>query len=75
MNPNPRTLAGAIAGGVVGALVIGAFIGLGLMLDDRVMSSVPVFVLTIAGAYAGWLLGVIVFGAVRGGANGQESRP
>ncbi len=60
---------------MVGALVIGGFIGLGLMLDDRVMSSIPVFVLTIAGAYAGWLLGVIVFGAVRGAADGQESRP
>jgi hypothetical protein len=60
---------------VVGALVIGGFIGLGLMLDDRVMSNIPVFVLTIAGAYAGWLLGVIVFGAVRGVADGQEGRP
>ena len=60
---------------MVGALVIGGFIALGLMLDDRVMSSIPVLVLTIAGAYAGWLLGVIVFGAVRGGAGGQESRP
>jgi hypothetical protein len=75
LNPNPRTLAGAIAGGVVGALVIGGFIGLGLMLDDRVMSNIPVLVLTLAGAYAGWLVGVIVFGAVRGGTDGQESRP
>jgi len=72
---NPRTLAGAIAGGVVGALVIGGFIALGLMLDDRVMSAIPVIVLTLAGAYAGWLLGVIVFGAVRGEADGQEGRP
>jgi len=45
------------------------------MLDDRVMSSIPVYVLAVAGAYAGWLLGVIVFGAVRGGADGQETRP
>ena len=72
---NPSTLAGAIAGGVAGALVIGGFIALGLMLDDRVMSSIPVYVLAAAGAYAGWLLGVIVFGAVRGGADGQETRP
>jgi hypothetical protein len=60
---------------VVGALVIGGFIGLGLMLDDRVMSAIPVVVLTLAGAYGGWLLGVIVFGAVRGEADGQEGRP
>jgi len=72
---NPRTLAGAIAGGVAGALVIGGFIALGLMLADRVMGNIPVYVLAIAGAYAGWALGVIVFGAVRGSADGQESGP
>ena len=71
---SPRTLAGAIAGGVAGALVLGAFVALGLMLDDRVASQVPVIVLALAGAYAAWLLGVIVFGAVRGGEE-QESRP
>ena len=63
---NSRTLAGALAGGVAGALVFGGFIILGLMLDDRVSTAVPVVVLGAAGAYAGWLLGVIVFGAVRG---------
>ena len=71
---SPRTLAGAIAGGVAGALVLGAFVALGLMLDDRVASQIPVIVLALAGAYAAWLLGVIVFGAVRGGEE-QESRP
>ena len=64
---NPRALAGAIAGGVAGALVFAGFIVLGLILDDRVTNLVPVVVLGFAGAYAGWLLGVIVFGAVRGG--------
>jgi hypothetical protein len=42
------------------------FIALGLILDDRVSSYVPVFVLGAAGAYGAWLLGVVVFGAVRG---------
>jgi hypothetical protein len=69
-----RILAGAIAGGVVGALALGVFIALGLVLDDRVMSPVPVIVLAIAGAYTAWLLGVIVFGAVRG-TDEQESPP
>ncbi len=62
----------AAVGGITGALVLGGFIGLGLILDDRVASIVPVIVLSAAGAYAAWLVGVIVFGAVRGGANGQE---
>ena len=67
-----RTLLAAAVGGITGALVLGGFIGLGLILDDRVASIVPVIVLTVAGAYAAWLVGVIVFGAVRGGPNGQE---
>jgi hypothetical protein len=62
-----RALVAAAIGGIAGSLVVGGFVALGLMLDDRVASVVPVIVLAIAGAYAGWLLGVIVFGAVRGG--------
>jgi hypothetical protein len=62
----------AAVGGITGALVLGGFIGLGLILDDRVASIVPVIVLSAAGAYAAWLVGVIVFGAVRGGPDGQE---
>jgi hypothetical protein len=62
----------AVVGGITGALVVGGFIGLGLILDDRVASIVPVIVLTVAGGYAAWLVGVIVFGAVRGGPDGQE---
>lgn len=62
----------AAVGGFTGALVVAGFVGLGLILDDRVASVVPVIVLSIAGAYAGWLVGVIVFGAVRGGSNGEE---
>ncbi len=62
----------AAVGGFTGALVVAGFVGLGLILDDRVSSVVPVIVLSIAGAYAGWLVGVIVFGAVRGGSNGEE---
>lgn len=58
----------------MGALVLGGFIGLGLVLDDRVVSDVPVYVLALAGAYAAWLVGVIVFGAVRGGPTGQEDK-
>ena len=50
------------------------FVGLGLVLDDRVSNPVPVIVLGAAGAYAGWLLGVIVFGSVRG-PDGQENPP
>jgi hypothetical protein len=53
--------------------VLGGFIGLGLLLGDRVASSVPVIILALAGAYAGWLLGVIVFSAVRGG-NPEEKQ-
>ena len=59
-------------GGVTGSIVVACFVGLGLILDDRVTSTVPVIVLSIGGAYAGWLLGVIVFGAVRGGSDRQE---
>lgn len=62
----------AAVGGITGALVLGGFIGLGLTLDDRVGSVVPVIVSSVAGAYAAWLIGVIVFGAVRGGPDGQE---
>ena len=62
----------ATVGGITGALVLGGFIGLGLILDDRVASIVPLIVLTVAGAYAAWLVGVIVFGAVRGGPDGEE---
>lgn len=65
-------MAGAIAGGVAGALVFGALVGLGGLLSSRVGSPVPLIVLAVAGAYGGWLLGVIVFGAVRGG-NDQAS--
>ena len=60
-------LVGAVAGGIAGALVLGALTGLGSVLSSRVGNPIPVIVLAIAGAYAGWLLGVIVFGAVRGG--------
>lgn len=56
-----------MAGGVAGALVFAALIGLGGLLASRVGNPVPVFLLGAAGAYGGWLLGVIVFGAVRGG--------
>lgn len=71
---NSRSLAGAVAGGVAGALVFAGFVLLGLLLDDRVTNLVPVIVLSAAGAYAGWLLGVIVFGAVRG-PEGTENPP
>jgi len=71
---NSRSLAGAVAGGVAGALVFAGFIVLGLILDDRVTNLAPVIVLGLAGAYAGWLLGVVVFGAVRG-AEGSETPP
>ncbi|TME67877.1 MAG: hypothetical protein E6I50_08595 [Chloroflexi bacterium] len=56
-----------MAGGVAGALVFGALVGLGGILSSRVGNPIPVVVLAVAGAYGGWLLGVIVFGAVRGG--------
>lgn len=63
-----------MAGGIAGAIVFAAFVGLGILLVNRVASGVPVVVLAIAGAYAGWLLGVVVFGAVRGEDSGQEER-
>lgn len=64
----------AAVGGITGALVLGGLIGLGLILDDRVDSIVPVIVLSVAGAYAAWLVGVIVFGAVRGEPDGEEGQ-
>jgi hypothetical protein len=69
-----RVVAGALAGGIAGALVFGVFIALGLLLVSRVSSGLPMVVLAVAGAYAAWLVGVIVFGAVRGGGTGQEER-
>ena len=62
-----------MAGGIAGAVVFAAFVGLGILLVNRVANGVPVVVLAIAGAYAGWLLGVVVFGAVRGD-DGQGER-
>jgi len=62
-----------VAGGIAGALVFAALVGLGSLLSSRVGSPVPVIVLAIAGAYGGWLLGVIVFGAIRGGNEEQRS--
>lgn len=58
---------GAVAGGVAGAMVFGALLGLGGLLSSRVGSPLPTIVLAVAGAYGGWLLGVVVFGAIRGG--------
>jgi hypothetical protein len=60
-------LVGAVAGGIAGAVVFGALLGLGGLLSSRVGSPIPLIVLAIAGAYGGWLFGVVVFGAVRGG--------
>ena len=61
-------MVGAIAGAIIGAAVLAAFIGLGLLLSSRV--GTPTFVLdAILGpgvAYAGFVVGVIVFSAVRG---------
>jgi hypothetical protein len=65
-------LIGAVAGGVVGALVLAVFIALGLLLSSRVTNPLPLIVLGAAGAYAGWLLGVIVFGAVRGADEAEQ---
>ena len=66
--------AGAVAGGLAGAVVFAGFVGLGLLLMSRVANPIPVIVLAIAGAYAAWLLGVVVFGAVRNaGEPGQET--
>lgn len=56
-----------MAGGVTGAAVFGALVGLGGLLSSRVGTPLPTIVLGVAGAYGGWLLGVVVFGAVRGG--------
>lgn len=50
----------------MGALVLAAFVGLGLMLGGRVANPIPLIVLSVAGVYVGWLVGVVVFGAVRG---------
>jgi hypothetical protein len=63
-----------VAGLVAGAVVLACFIGLGLLLDSRVASEVPVIVLAVAGAYAAWLVGVIVFGAIRGTSDGQKAQ-
>lgn len=60
-------------GTIAGSVVLAGFIGLGLLLDSRVGSEVPVIVLAIAGAYAAWLVGVIVFGAIRGAGNGSKA--
>jgi hypothetical protein len=59
-------LVGAVAGGIAGAIVFGAFMALGFLLASRVDNIIPLIVLAVAGAYAGWLVGVIVFGALRG---------
>lgn len=53
--------------------MLGGFIGLGLLLDSRVASEVPLIVLALAGAYAAWLVGVIVYGAIRGTDNGSQA--
>ena len=58
-------LAGAAVGALAGAIVLGAFASLGVVLTNRVANPIPLILLVVAGAYAGWLLGVIVFGAVR----------
>lgn len=62
-----------MVGIVAGALVFVGFVGLGLLLTNRVANAVPAVVLAIAGAYAAWLVGVIVFGAVRG-SDGHEAQ-
>jgi hypothetical protein len=59
-------------GAIVGSIVFGLFIGLGVTLQSRVDSGLPIIILGIAGAYAGWLIGVIVFGAVRGTRDQEE---
>jgi len=56
-----------LAGGIAGAVVFAAMVGLGSLLSSRVGNPIPLIALAVAGAYAGWLLGVVVFGAVRGG--------
>ncbi|HYU63298.1 MAG TPA: hypothetical protein VEN12_05905 [Verrucomicrobiae bacterium] len=56
-----------MAGGIAGAVVFAAMVGLGSLLSSRVGNPIPLIALAVAGAYAGWLLGVVVFGAVRGG--------
>jgi hypothetical protein len=61
-----------VAGGLVGAGVLGVFIALGVLLSSRVANLLPLIILGAAGAYGGWLVGVVVFGAVRGG-NGETT--
>ena len=70
--PSAAVIVGAVAGGVMGAVVFGGLLAFGLLLASRVDSVVPAIVLAIAGAYAGWLVGVIVFSAVRGGGAKEE---
>lgn len=62
-----------MAGGVAGAIVFAALLGLGGLLTSRVGNPIPLIVLAVAGAYLGWLLGVIIFGAVRGGGSDKTS--
>ena len=62
-----------MVGIIASGLVLAGFIGLGLLLDSRVASDVPLIVLVLAGAYAAWLVGVIVYGAVRGTDNGSQA--
>ena len=63
---------GALAGGIMGAVVFGGMLWFGILLSSRVDSVVPVIVLGVAGAYAAWLVGVIVFSAVRGAGTEEE---
>ena len=61
-----------MAGGIAGAVVFAAMVGLGSLLSSRVGNPIPLIALAVAGAYAGWLLGVIVFSALRGSDEGEE---
>ena len=65
---------GAVAGGLVGAGVLGVFVALGLLLSSRVANLLPLIILGVAGAYAAWLLGVVVFGAVRGADEAEQDQ-